>query len=139
MLLPVETTEEQTTMKTTALAAAALVSLAAITAALADSPNLSQTAQAAPAPRADDPIRVAEALLGRFWDRDGHDEYHGRHHRWRDDADADDDAEDGDGDGGREHHARGASDRPVDPNPSTAPVPDNGIFTGKARPKVEVQ
>ena len=135
MLLPVETTEEQTTMKTTALAAVALVSLAAITAALADSPNLSQTEQAAPAPRADYPIRVAEGLLGRFWDRDGHDEYHGRHHRWRDDADDGD----GDGDGGRERHARGASDRPADPNPSTAPVPDNGIFTGKARPKVEVQ
>ncbi len=118
-------------MMTQTLAAAALVSLAAITAAAADSPDV---ARPTPAPRADAPVRLAEGLLGHFWGHEEHGEHRGRHHRWRDDDD-----DDGDGDGGRERHSRGAASGPADPNPTNAPVPDNGVFTGKARPKVEVQ
>lgn len=52
----------------------------------------------------------------------------GRHHDDEDDDDEDDD----------DHRGRGALPQtgPRDPN---APMPDNGLFQGKARPKVEVQ
>ncbi len=70
------------------------------------------------------PIRFAEESHERR--RDG--EHRGRRHH-------DDDEDEGEDDeGGR----RGAIPQagPADPN---APVPDNGFFNGKARPKVEVQ
>jgi len=58
---------------------------------------------------------------------------HGHHH-WN--------ADDDDDDGGS-HHARNddgsRANRPADPNAASAPVPDNGVFNNKARPKVEVQ
>ncbi|MFG1364172.1 hypothetical protein [Xanthobacter versatilis] len=77
----------------------------------------------ATAPR---PLRVAQKDRER-----GEDERHqGRRHHAEDDDDDDDD----DDEGGR----RGAIPQagPADPG---APVPDNGLFNGKARPKVEVQ
>ncbi|WP_234050510.1 MULTISPECIES: hypothetical protein [unclassified Xanthobacter] len=62
------------------------------------------------------------------------------HRKHRDDASSkrrhhDDDDDDDDDDG---HSGRSALPQsgPSDPN---APVPDNGLFQGKARPKVEVQ
>jgi hypothetical protein len=63
---------------------------------------------------------------------DDRDNGHGsRHHRRY----AEQDDEDDDGDEG----GRGAgSGRPAAPDPN-APVPDNGLFNGKARPKVDVQ
>jgi hypothetical protein len=51
---------------------------------------------------------------------------HGEHRRY-----AEEDEDDDDVGGGAT-----AQPRPADPN---APVPDNGLFNGKARPKVEVQ
>ncbi len=59
--------------------------------------------------------------------RDGE---HRRHHREHDD---DEDDDEGGEDGGR--GARPPVTGPTDP---AAPVPDNGLFQGKARPKVEV-
>lgn len=52
-------------------------------------------------------------------------------HRYRDDEDDDDEDDD-------DHGGRGTLPLtgPSDPN---APVPDNGLFQGQARPKVEVQ
>ena len=47
----------------------------------------------------------------------------------------DDDEEDDDDDDGK---ARSAGGRQAAPAPN-APVPDNGLFSGKARPRVEVQ
>lgn len=57
-----------------------------------------------------------------------------RHNDRRRHAEDDDDDDDDDDEGGR----RGAIPQagPADPG---APVPDNGLFNGKARPKVEVQ
>ena len=56
-----------------------------------------------------------------------------RHHRDHDDDDDDDDDDRGD-------RGRGRADRPAVTGPSdpATPVPDNGLFQGKARPKVEV-
>lgn len=60
-------------------------------------------------------------------DRDGTSA--GRRHHDDDDDDEDDD----------DHH-RGRSALPqTGPSDPNAPVPDNGLFQGKARPKVEVQ
>lgn len=60
-------------------------------------------------------------------DRERH---HGRkHHRDHDDDDDDDDRR------GGERAGRQPATGPSDP---TTPVPDNGLFQGKARPKVEV-
>lgn len=68
------------------------------------------------------PVRMAEASHG----RDHGGEHCGRSHH--------DDEDDDDGEGA----GRGAIPRngPSDPKAS---VPDNGLFNGKARPKVEVQ
>lgn len=76
------------------------------------------------------PIRFAEESHERR--RDG--EHRGRRHHDDDDDDDEDEGEDEDDEGGR----RGAIPQagPADPN---APMPDNGLFNGKARPKVEVQ
>ena len=71
---------------------------------------------------ADRPIRFVE-------EDHGGDRHHGRRRHAEDDDDDDDDDEGG---------GRGALPQtgPADPG---APVPDNGLFRGKARPKVEVQ
>lgn len=55
-----------------------------------------------------------------------------RHHRDHHDDDDDDDDDDRGG--------RGRADRPgvTGPTDPATPVPDNGLFQGKARPKVEV-
>ncbi|MFG1374998.1 hypothetical protein V5F32_22710 [Xanthobacter oligotrophicus] len=73
---------------------------------------------------ADRPIRFAQEDR----ERGRGDRHNGRRHHAEDDDDDDDD------EGGR----RGAIPQagPADPG---APVPDNGLFDGKARPKVEVQ
>lgn len=65
---------------------------------------------------------------------------HGRHddaeHHGRRDRDDDDDDD---------HHGRGRDGRrgsalaPTGPSDPAAPVPQNGLFRGKSRPKVEVQ
>ncbi|NLH83484.1 MAG: hypothetical protein GX458_21975 [Phyllobacteriaceae bacterium] len=79
----------------------------------------------------------AEATgLSRFGDtfRVADDDHHrrrdGEHHRSRHDDDEDDDDE-----GGRAGAGRPSVTGTTDP---AAPVPDNGLFQGKARPKVEV-
>lgn len=56
-----------------------------------------------------------------------------RDHRHREDDDDDDDDDDDGARGGRSATPQAG---PTDPN---APVPDNGLFKGNARPKVEVQ
>lgn len=58
-----------------------------------------------------------------------HDRKHRRHHDDHDDDDDDDDRR------GGERTGRQPATGPTDP---AAPVPDNGLFQGKARPKVEV-
>lgn len=60
--------------------------------------------------------------------REGKERHHGRHHD--DDDDDDDDSRPGARTGAVPQNG------PADP---AAPVPDNGLFQGKARPKVEVQ
>jgi hypothetical protein len=69
------------------------------------------------------PLRLADSDHR----REGKERHHGRHH---DDDDDDDD--------GRPGARPGAvpQNGPADP---AARVPDNGLFQGKARPKVEVQ
>ena len=85
--------------------------------------------------RAEQPNRHAEAFLENFWGREHHGERHGHYARHSDDDDGEDDD-----DHGRHGHGRnGGANRPADPNAANAPVPDNGVFNGKARPKVEVQ
>lgn len=77
------------------------------------------------APRADArPLRLAD----NDHRREGKERHHGRHH----------DDDDDDDDNGRLGARPGAvpQNGPADP---AAPVPDNGLFQGKARPKVEVQ
>lgn len=77
------------------------------------------------APRADArPLRLAD----NDHRHEGKERHHGRHH----------DDDDDDDDDGRPGARAGAvpQNGPVDP---AAPVPDNGLFQGKARPKVEVQ
>lgn len=71
------------------------------------------------------PLRLAERDHGK--DRDNASSKR-RHDDDEDDEDEDDD----------DHGGRGALPQtgPTDPN---APVPDNGLFQGKARPKVQVQ
>jgi hypothetical protein len=58
-----------------------------------------------------------------------HGERHDRHH---------DDDDDSDGDDGHDGRRAGAQ-RQADPNDPAKAVPDNGLFNGKVRPKVEVQ
>ena len=77
---------------------------------------------------AEAPFRVADDHR-RDRDRDRHGRKHHRHH---DDDDDDDDDRGGRGDG---RAGRMPTTGPTDP---ATPVPDNGLFQGKARPKVEV-
>lgn len=72
---------------------------------------------------------AARAL--RLSDNDHRREGKERHHN---DDDDDDDDDDGDRPGPRPGPV--PQNRPVDP---ASPVPDNGLFQGKAPPKVEVQ
>lgn len=74
---------------------------------------------------ADGRFQLADRGRERHHDRDRH---HARRHH------DDDDDDDDDGDRGR--GPRLPVTGPTDPN---APVPDNGLFQGKARPKVEVR
>jgi hypothetical protein len=116
-------------MKRIAIAAALVASVAAFSAAPAasdPSPGKSSSAESdqRSAPSWDDDegraSRFAEGVLDRG--RDGE--------HWDDEDDDDDGSASAD---------RGGANRPVDPNASNAPVPDSGIFNGKARPKVEIQ
>ncbi len=71
---------------------------------------------------------------GRFRVADGHrdrDRRHGAERRRHHDDDNGDDDDDDDDD-------RGASVPMTGPSDPNAPVPDNGLFNGKARPKVQV-
>ena len=67
--------------------------------------------------------RDAFVLAGEYGER--------KHGEQRRHAEREDDDDDDDDEGGGAVQPRAA-----DPN---APVPDNGLFTGKSRPKVEVQ
>jgi len=119
-------------MKTPALIIALLLSTAAAGAASAADAN------AAPGAQSPQPTRLAGWF--EVGDREQHGErrHHGRH---RDDDDDDDGERHGEhhGDRDRDHAGGGGENRPADPNAANAPVPDNGVFNGKARPKVEVQ
>jgi hypothetical protein len=127
-------------MKRIAIAAALVFASAVSSAALAAShesregASSADTEQSAPSRGEGDSRgpRLAEGFFDRF--RHGEGE-HGRHHRhhWDDDDDDDDD------DHGSASANRGGASRPADPNGAGAPVPDSGVFNGKARPKVEVQ
>ena len=78
-----------------------------------------------------DGARTAEGFFDRFRGREDGEGHHGHHrHHWDDD-------DDDDGDSASAN--RGGGNRPADPNSADAPVPDSGVFNGKARPKVEVQ
>jgi Spy/CpxP family protein refolding chaperone len=126
-------------MKTPALILALLLVPTVTSAVSAAEASASPVAQSQPLTR----------LAGWFEtirDDDNHGErrHHGRH---SDDDDDDDDGDHhgrrhdgerhGDRDGG--HAGRGGDNRSADPNAATTPVPDNGVFNGKTRPKVEVQ
>jgi hypothetical protein len=114
-------------MKTLLLAGAlSLSSLAVATAAPAVDEQSTE-------PSHEQTTRVAEGVFDRFWGHRErhHEERHGHHGRhWREDDDDDD---------GRQAHRRGGANRTADPNAADAPVPDNGVFNNKSRPKVEVQ
>jgi hypothetical protein len=119
-------------MKQQTIAIALLLSAAAVGAAVAASPRdeatspeaQSQSAPAsAPETQAARPLRLAEGFFENLWRGERHGERHGDERGER--GDDDDDG--------------GATNASADPNAANAPVPDNGVFTGKARPKVEVQ
>jgi hypothetical protein len=126
-------------MKKSALIIALALSTAATGAALAASapdalasPNAQSRSEPALAqePGARRQTRLAEGL---FENRgEGRGERHGHHARHWDNDDDDDDDD-------RGHSRKGAENRPADPNAANAPLPDNGVFNGKSRPKVEVQ
>ena len=124
-------------MKSIALAAALVVSAAAFGAALAaadrqpDAPSSASPERRSLSSQDGEDSRsrrTAEGFFGQF--RDGED-HRGHRHHWDDDEEDDDD--------GSASADRGGANRPADPNGANAPVPDSGIFNGKARPKVEVQ
>lgn len=72
---------------------------------------------------------VRDGETFRVADDHARDRHHGRkHHRDHDDDDDDDRR-------GSDRAGRQPATGPSDP---TTPVPDNGLFQGKARPKVEV-
>jgi len=91
-----------------------------------------------------DAAPVARPADGLVLARDHDDERGRRHHGWDDDDEDDDDhhhhrrhhehhGHHGDRDGDR------GGARRADPNAANAPVPDNGVFKDKSRPKVEVK
>jgi hypothetical protein len=98
--------------------------------------SLSTSAIASPQPASAENAGAGHAtrvaFLENIWGGEHHGERHGHHSRhWDEDDDHDD--------GGRHHGRKGAENRPADPNAANTPTPDNGVFTGKTRPKVEVQ
>lgn len=117
-------------MKTPLVLVAVLLAGTAAGAAIAATPNVvrlighDEFSHAARPDAGETRLRVADDHR-RDRDRDHHK---GRSHH--DDDEDDDDGARGDGRGGRMPAAG-----PTDP---TTPVPDNGLFQGKARPKVEV-
>jgi hypothetical protein len=122
-------------MKKPALVIALLLSTVAtgVVSAAANANAPGAQSQAAQEPRATQPTRLAEGFGENFWGREHHGERHGHHERHSEDDDDDDDR------GGRKHGRNGGANRQADPNAANAPVPDNGVFNGKTRPKVEVQ
>jgi hypothetical protein len=121
-------------MKKSALILALLLSTAA--AGVIASPGAPSRAATPPEheSRAQKPTLPAEAFLENFWGREHHGERHGHHARH-----SDDDEDDDDDHGGHRHGRNGGAKGQADPNAANTPVPDNGVFKGKARPKVEVQ
>ncbi len=121
-------------MKTSLALVAALLAGTAAGAAIASTPEIADRLaggehHAARAETSDDtPFRVAGDHR-RDRDRDHHGRKHHRDHH--DDDDDDDDGARGEGRGGGRMPVTGPSD-------PTTPVPDNGLFQGKTRPKVEV-
>jgi hypothetical protein len=124
-------------MKRIAIAAVLLLSSASLGVALAESdPSADQSSPAGPDQRSRPSWgdregggpRFAEGFFDRF--RDGDGEHHRHRHHWDDDDDDDDGSASAD---------RGGQNRPADPNSAKTPVPDSGVFNGKARPKVEVR
>jgi hypothetical protein len=124
-------------MKKTLLLSAALVLGVAATGAALATPRLLEDRFAGwidhdrdhgPAVSAGERFRVADRDHRRKHESRDH---HRKHH---DDDDDDDDDDDHGGRGG------GRAGRPdvTGPSDPAAPVPDNGLFQGKARPKVEV-
>jgi hypothetical protein len=122
-------------MKRIAIAAALVVSATAFSAALAasnPSPDASSNTDTDHRPQVSSAgdeggaSRVAEGFFDHFGG--GEHESHHRHH-WDEEDDDDGSASDD----------RGGANRPADPNAANAPVPDSGVFNGKARPKVEVR
>ena len=121
------------------LATALLVGTAAVGAALATPRLLEERFGHDIGREADDRASVSADERFRVADRDHrrrHEarEHHRKHHDDDDDDDDDDDRGRG-GDRGRERAGRPGVTGPVGPD---VPVPDNGLFQGKARPKVEV-
>jgi hypothetical protein len=122
-------------MKKPAFILALLLSTAA--AGAIASPGALSRSEPPPAqePRAEQPTHLAQGFTENFWGRDHRGERQGHRERHADKDEDDDDDERG----GREHGRNGGANRQADPNAANAPVPDNGVFNGKARPKVEVQ
>ena len=112
-------------MKRIAIIAALVLSAAAFSAALAASDPSSAETDPLSAPSSGDDEgrapRFAESISDHFPS--------GERHRQGDDDDDDGSASTG----------RGGANRSADPNAANTPVPDSGVFNGKARPKVEVQ
>ncbi|MFG1430290.1 hypothetical protein V5F44_06680 [Xanthobacter sp. V2C-8] len=79
----------------------------------------------------DEAVRATDRPV-RLADNDHRREQGDRHHGRHDDDDDDDEDDDRPG-------ARPGAVQPTGPADPAAPVPDNGLFQGKARPKVEVQ
>ena len=119
-------------MKTPLVLAALLLASTAIGAAVArdvvtDAPSPTATTTSRAADRAGE-VRFAGGDARRDHDRGEHRDR--RHHRSHHDDDDDDDDHDG---------GRGAARLPVTgPTDPATPVPDNGLFQGKARPTVQV-
>ena len=125
-------------MKKTLLLSAALLLGAAATGAALAAPHLLEDrfAQWGDHDRGDG-ASAASGERFRVADRDNRRKHESRDHRRKhhDDDDDDDDHDRRGGDRGRDGAGRPGVTGPTDP---AAPVPDNGLFQGKARPKVEV-
>ena len=127
-------------MKRIAIAAAVLLSSASFGVAVADSDRSADNSFGATArqrsmpswgERDSDRAHFAQGFFHGFGGGEG--ERHRHRHHWDDDDEGDDDDDGGSASNGR------AANRAADPNAATTPVPNSGVFNGKARPKVEVQ
>lgn len=126
-------------MKTSLALVAALLAGTAAGAAIASTTDVADMLgrgehHAARAEASDDASFRVAGDHRRDRDRDHHGRKHHRDHH--DDDDDDDDDRGGRGDAGGE--GRGGRMPTTGPTDPTTPVPDNGLFQGKARPKVEV-